>query len=396
MVHPRAVELLQFRPKDVIEFAPKNILPLADSGYLRETMMMRLPMPEAILSGFLMMFAVPLLAQTAKPVDVIVQRASLQPLQNRIEALGTLRANESIRLTSNVTKTVTDINFDDGQRVKKGQVLVEMTSAEERALLDEARITAEEARKQMERVRALVETKAASQSLLDQRVREYESAHARYLAINARLKDLQLVAPFSGVVGLRNISVGALVSPGDLITTINDDSRMKLDFTVPELYLRSLRVDLPISARSRALGDKVFEGRIYSIDNQIDPVTRAITVRALLPNDNGELKQGMLMSIDLYANQRESLVISESALVPMGSSNFVFVVELQDDQQVVERRQVTIGQRLHGAVEILTGLEVDEKVVTHGLQKIRSGTLVNITAEETGEETLSELIDSAS
>src|SRR5690606_28043877 len=192
VVHPRAVELLQFRPKDVIEFAPKNILPLADSGYPRETMMMRLPMPEAILSGFLMMFAVPLLAQTAKPVDVIVQRASLQPLQNRIEALGTLRANESIRLTSNVTKTVTDINFDDGQRVKKGQVLVEMTSAEERALLDEARITAEEARKQMERVRALVETKAASQSLLDQRVREYESAHARYLAINARLKDLQL------------------------------------------------------------------------------------------------------------------------------------------------------------------------------------------------------------
>src|SRR5690606_494280 len=302
----------------MIEFAPKNILPLADSGYLRETMMMRLPMPEAILSGFLMMFAVPLLAQTAKPVDVIVQRASLQPLQNRREAPRTLRAYESIRLTSNVTKTVTDINVDDGQRVKKGQVFVEMTSAEERALLDEARITAEEARKQMERVRALVETKAASQSLLDQRVREYESAHARYLAINARSKDLQLVAPFSGVVGLRNISVGALVSPGDLITTINDDSRMKLDFTVPELYLRSLRVDLPISARSRALGDKVFEGRIYSIDNQIDPVTRAITVRALLPNDNGELKQGMLMSIDLYANQRESLVISESALVPMG------------------------------------------------------------------------------
>ena len=357
-------------------------------------MMMRLHLPRAILLSSIMMFALPLLAQT-KPVDVIVQAVELHPLQNRIEALGTLRANESIRLTSNVTKTVTGINFEDGQRVKKGQILVEMTSAEERALLAEASINAEEARKQMERVRALVETKAASQSLLDQRLREYESAQARYRATDARLKDLQLDAPFSGVVGLRNVSVGALVSPGDIITTLNDDSRMKLDFTVPELYLRSLRVGLPISARSRALGDTVFEGRIYSIDNQIDPTTRAITVRALLPNDNGKLKQGMLMSIDLYANERESLVISEAALVPLGSSNFVFVVQPQDDQLIVERRQITIGQRLHGAVEVLSGLEANEKVVTHGLQKVRAGTLVNITAEETGEESLSELIDSS-
>ena len=367
---------------------------LRQIGLIREKVMMRLHLPVAILFGSLMMLVPPLMAQTTKAVDVIVQAVTSQPLESRIEALGTLRANESIRLTSNVTKTVTNINFDDGQRVKKGQVLVEMTNAEERALLDEARFNMEEARKQMERVRSLVETRAASQSLLDQRMREYESAHARYLAIDARLQDLHLDAPFSGVVGLRNISVGALVSPGDSITTINDDSRMKLDFTVPAIYLRSLQVDLPIMARSRALGDKVFEGKIYSIDNQIDPVTRAITVRALLPNDDRELKQGMLMSINLYANKREALVISEAALVPLGSDNFVFVVQPQGETLTVERRQVTIGQRLRGFVEILNGLEADEKVVTHGLQKIRAGTLINITAEETGEESLSELIDS--
>ncbi len=367
---------------------------LRQIGLIREKVMMRLHLPGAILFGSLMMLVPPLMAQTTKAVDVIVQAVTSQPLESRIEALGTLRANESIRLTSNVTKTVTNINFDDGQRVKKGQVLVEMTNAEERALLDEARFNMEEARKQMERVRSLVETRAASQSLLDQRMREYESAHARYLAIDARLQDLHLDAPFSGVVGLRNISVGALVSPGDLITTINDDSRMKLDFTVPAIYLRSLQVDLPIMAKSRALGDKIFEGKIYSIDNQIDPVTRAITVRALLPNDDRELKQGMLMSINLYANKREALVISEAALVPLGSDNFVFVVQPQGETLTVERRQVTIGQRLRGFVEILNGLEADEKVVTHGLQKIRAGTLINITAEETGEESLSELIDS--
>ena len=388
------MDVLYFMLKDVIESAPKMIPALRQIGLIREKVMMRLHLPGAILFGSLMMLVPPLMAQTTKAVDVIVQAVKSQPLESRIEALGTLRANESIRLTSNVTKTVTNINFDDGQRVKKGQVLVEMTNAEERALLDEARFNMEEARKQMERVRSLVETRAASQSLLDQRMREYESAHARYLAIDARLQDLHLDAPFSGVVGLRNISVGALVSPGDLITTINDDSRMKLDFTVPAIYLRSLQVDLPIMARSRALGDKVFEGKIYSIDNQIDPVTRAITVRALLPNDDRELKQGMLMSINLYANKREALVISEAALVPLGSDNFVFVVQPQGETLTVERRQVTIGQRLRGFVEILNGLEADEKVVTHGLQKIRAGTLINITAEETGEESLSELIDS--
>ena len=388
------MDVLYVMLKDVIESAPKMIPALRQIGLIREKVMMRLHLPGAILFGSLMMLVPPLMAQTTKAVDVIVQAVTSQPLESRIEALGTLRANESIRLTSNVTKTVTNINFDDGQRVKKGQVLVEMTNAEERALLDEARFNMEEARKQMERVRSLVETRAASQSLLDQRMREYESAHARYLAIDARLQDLHLDAPFSGVVGLRNISVGALVSPGDLITTINDDSRMKLDFTVPAIYLRSLQVDLPIMARSRALGDKVFEGKIYSIDNQIDPVTRAITVRALLPNDDRELKQGMLMSINLYANKREALVISEAALVPLGSDNFVFVVQPQGETLTVERRQVTIGQRLRGFVEILNGLEADEKVVTHGLQKIRAGTLINITAEETGEESLSELIDS--
>ena len=388
------MDVLYFMLKDVIESAPKMIPALRQIGLIREKVMMRLHLPVAILFGSLMMLVPPLMAQTTKAVDVIVQAVTSQPLESRIEALGTLRANESIRLTSNVTKTVTNINFDDGQRVKKGQVLVEMTNAEERALLDEARFNMEEARKQMERVRSLVETRAASQSLLDQRMREYESAHARYLAIDARLQDLHLDAPFSGVVGLRNISVGALVSPGDLITTINDDSRMKLDFTVPAIYLRSLQVDLPIMAKSRALGDKIFEGKIYSIDNQIDPVTRAITVRALLPNDDRELKQGMLMSINLYANKREALVISEAALVPLGSDNFVFVVQPQGETLTVERRQVTIGQRLRGFVEILNGLEADEKVVTHGLQKIRAGTLINITAEETGEESLSELIDS--
>ena len=315
-----------------------------------------------------------------KPVDVIVQNASIKSLTTTIEALGTLRANEAITLTPNDTKKVTRINFEDGQRVEKGQVLVEMTSREESALLEEARFNADEAKKQLDRVQELAKRGAASQSLLDQRVREYESARARYNATESRLKDLVLLAPFSGVVGLREVSVGALVSPGDRITTLNDDAKMKLDFTVPGVYLRSLSVGLPIVAKSRDLGNKVFEGEVFSIDNQIDEVTRSIKVRALLDNKNHELKQGMLMLVDLKAASRDALIISESALVPLGSNNFVFV--LNEAGGTVERRKIAIGERLAGAVEVLSGLYAGDKVVTHGLQKVRPGQKVKVLAEE--------------
>lgn len=338
------------------------------------------------------LIAVSAIAQT-QAVDVIVQSVKQQQLQTRIEALGSLRANESIRLTSNVTKTVTRINFEDGQRLKKGDVLVEMTSAEEQALLDEARFNTDEAKKQLDRVRALVARSAASESLLDQRVREYESARARSAALESRLKDLRLNAPFDGAVGLRNISVGALISPGDLITTLNDDSKMKLDFTVPAVFLRSLRVGLPIVAKSHDLGNKTFQGEIFSIDNQIDPVTRAITVRALIPNPEQELRQGMLMLIELYADQRDALVISESALVPLGSSNFVFVIQQQDSITTVERKEIQIGQRMQGYVEVLSGLAQGDKVVTHGLQKIRSGQGVSVVAEESDQDSLVDLLN---
>lgn len=341
--------------------------------------------PAVAISSLLMAFSIhaqPPKAGAEKPVDVIVQPVTSQSLQTTIEALGNLRANESIELTSNVTKTVTRIHFEDGQRVAKGHLLVEMTSAEESALLDEARINADEAKKQLDRVVALEKSGAASQSLLDQRIREYETARSRYYATESRLKDLVLIAPFSGVVGLRNISVGALVSPGDVITTLNDDHKMKLDFTVPAIYLRSLAVGLPIVAQSRDLGDKVFQGEVFSIDNQIDEVTRSIKVRALLDNKDHELKQGMLMRVDMKTAKRSALVISESALVPVGSNNFVFVIKTQGPDAVIERRKIIIGERLAGAVEVLDGLTVDEKVVTHGLQKIRAGQKVTIMSEE--------------
>lgn len=349
----------------------------------------------------------PLLAFAQKPVKselplgVIVQSATTRELQNNIEALGNLRAYESIVITAKATKTVTQIRFDDGQRINKGATLVEMTNAEESALMEEARLTADEAKKQLDRAQTLAKTGVIPPALLDQSTREYTAAQARFNALQARYKDLIITAPFSGVVGIRDISVGSLITPGQSITTLNDDSKMKLDFTVPAIYLRSLRLGLPIEAQSRDLGDKIFKGKIFSIDNQIDESTRSIKVRAILENPNYELKQGLLMTVVVRADIRKSLVISEAALVPMGSNNFVFILLPNKDSKqsswVAEKRQIYIGQRYRGLVEVMDGLREGDKVVTHGLQKIHAGQILNIMAEESNDpakkpEPLSELL----
>ena len=197
-----------------------------------------------------------------QPVPVIVGEARVTHLNDRVEVLGTLRANESVDITATITDTITAIHFEDGQRLNAGDILIEMTSKEEHAQLEEELSTLSEAEKQYNRLTPLVERGAASKSLLDQRIRELATAKARFRAIESRLQDRLILAPFSGVVGLKNISVGALVEPGDVITTLDDDSIMKLDFTVPAIHLASLERGIPIKARSPAYGDRVFEGTV--------------------------------------------------------------------------------------------------------------------------------------
>ncbi|HLW04835.1 MAG TPA: efflux RND transporter periplasmic adaptor subunit [Azoarcus sp.] len=328
----------------------------------------------------------------SETLQVIVSQVRVMQLADRIEALGTLRANESARLTATTTDTIAEIRFEDGQRVSEGDVLVVLNHHEQLAERAETRAAAEEARRQHERVKDLAKRGTASASLLDQRRREYDTALARVQAAEARVSDRLIVAPFDGVVGLRNLSVGSLLTPDTVVTSLHDDSVMKLDFTVPELFVASVAPGLTIEAQSRAFPGEVFRGEVVSVSNEIDPVTRAFRVRALIPNPERRLRPGMLLTLSLARAERDAHVVPEEALLTRGREHSVFVILGSGETLHAERRIVQIGTRVPGVVEIVAGLEAGERVVTHGAFRLNDGDEVRIKAVDDGSAPLSELL----
>jgi membrane fusion protein (multidrug efflux system) len=331
-------------------------------------------------------------ALAAAPPPVIVAAVKSAPFEDPIEALGTLRANESVALSASVTETISMLHFEDGDRVEAGQVLAEMTSAEEHAQLTEARALVNEAERQYRRVQSLATQGTAAKSLLDERGRELETARARLVAIESRLSDRLIKAPFAGVVGLRNISVGALVEPGDLITTLDDDTVMKLDLAVPSVYLAGLAPGMPVTATTRVFGDRRFSGEVRSIDSRVDPVTRSLLVRVMVANPERLLKPGILMQVTLSKDSRQTLLIPEAALMPMGRDQFVLVAEPAEGSYKAVKRQIEIGSRRAGEVEVLHGLEQGELVITHGTLRVRPGQQVSVQAVDAGGQPLDELL----
>ncbi len=309
------------------------------------------------------------------PVPVEVVTVAAQPFADRIEAIGTAIADESVVLTARVAEAVRHIRFEDGQIVKKGAVLVEFERAEEMAALAEARATLVEAEQQLERIKDLVARGNATRATLDERIRILEEARARVAAAEARVEDRVLRAPFSGVLGLRQVSPGAVVAPGTPITTLDDIFPIKVDFAVPERFLSALAPGQTIIARAAAFPKEAFRGTVRTIDSRVDPVTRAITVRANIPNEDARLRPGMLLSVEVISRERRALAVPEEAIVSVGKEQFVFVV---DGKGAAERRRVRIGVRHAGVVEIVDGLSSGETVVVAGVMRLAPGRRVRI------------------
>jgi len=312
-------------------------------------------------------------ARNSAPATVMLAPVRTERLSQKIEALGNARANESVDVSSKTSNIVTAVRFRDGESVRRGQILVQLDDAQTRADVATAQAVLTESESQYNRSRELMNTQALSKSSFDQLEGTVKANRARLSAATARLEDTVIRAPFSGRVGLRRVSVGTLISPGAVITTLDDTSIIKLDFSVPENLLASIREGLSVRATAPAFPGRVFVGKVAGIDSRVDQNTRSVTVRALLANDDGALKSGMFLNVTLANDERSALVIPEEALTPEAERQYVFVVT--DGR--AERREVRIGGRTPGNVEVLSGVKAGEQVIVEGTQKVRDGATVN-------------------
>ena len=306
---------------------------------------------------------------------VVVETASQQSFPIVVEALGTAVANESVNISAQQSQTVTKVLFEDGALVKKGQLLVELNSKAEQAMLNELNINITEARRQLDRIKGLAKQSAASEQLLDEQSARVDSLLARREVAQANLQEYMVSAPFSGRLGVRQVSVGSLIRPGDTIATLDDLSIMKVDFSISEVHFSSVKDGQRIFATSVAYPGEQFSGKITNIESRINPRTRSIKVRAQIPNSELKLRPGMLLQINLEKRVLNALVVPESALVPEGDSQFVFVV---NDKNKAIKTQVQVGERKPGWVQITGGLDAGQNVITQGTLRVRNGSDVKV------------------
>ena len=311
-----------------------------------------------------------------RPSPVITVKVTSTVFTDETEALGTAKSNESVDITAKATNRVVAIHFREGEYVKKDAVVVELDGAEARANLAQAQASLRDTESQYQRSRELYQTKVLSESDLIQLEAKMLSSKAQVAAAESRLSDTIIRAPFAGRVGLRNVSVGSLVTPGQIMTTLDDINVIKLDFTVPESYLATVKEGQQVEAKTSAYLNKTFRGRVSSIATRVDPVSRSAVVRALIDNREQQLKPGMFMTVHLTRSQSNVLLIPEQALMPDGDKQFVYVVK----NSKAIKTAVLIGRRKPGQVEVRQGLAADDEVVIEGGEKLTDGAQVSVAA----------------
>lgn len=303
---------------------------------------------------------------------VVTVQVELQAMVDEIEALGTANANESVEIRSRISSLIDRVVFVEGQLVEPGDLLVELESSEIVAGLALAKASLSESMSLYNRNKSLSDTQAISASNLEQLLAQVKVDEAQVEAAKARLAKTRILAPFSGRIGLRRVSPGSFVDSSTVITTLDDVRKIKLDFSIPETFITVVAEGMTILARSIVFPDRIFEGTVASVDTRLDPVSRAVRVRAIITNDDEAIKPGMFMTVDLQRDRGDVLVAPEQAIVPEGSTQYVFVV----NEGIVEKRVVILGRRIPGYVVISEGLTAGETVVTEGTGKVRQGSQV--------------------
>ena len=314
---------------------------------------------------------------------VTTAEVALAPWRDTISALGTVKARESVTITAKVSETVERVHFDSGDEVAAGATLVTLSGKQQQAALQAAEAAAREAEQQYRRGSELVQQQLIARSQLDSQRATRDAALARVAQMRADIGDRRIRAPFAGMLGIRQVSPGALVTPGTVVATLDDLSRVHVDFPVPEVHLSRLAQRQSLVGTSVAWPGAEFAGEVSSIDTRVDPATRAITVRGDFPNPDRRLRPGMLLQVRLGQASREALVVPEIAVVQVGSETFVWRVTGAD---TVEAATVKVGERRAGSVEILDGVAAGDRIVIEGTGKLRPGMAIrDVGAEAAGE-----------
>jgi membrane fusion protein (multidrug efflux system) len=309
------------------------------------------------------------------PASVTVVSVSAKPWSDVIDATGTAKARESVVIAAKQSERIAVVRFESGQRVAKGQVLVELDSGTVRAELSEAQASLNDLNAQVARLLNLQDRQLIAKSQLDTVVASRNAAKARMQAAQVRLSDRTIRAPFAGVLGLRQVSPGQYVNAGAVMVNLDDLDHMWVDFPVPESQLAKLKTGMAINLAVEAFPDRPFKATVAGIDSRVDIATRAIMVRADIDNSAGLIRPGMLMRVALKQDAVDALVIPELAILQVGNRTFVYMAG--SDGSAISR-DIHVGGRRDGEAVVLQGLRAGEKIVLDGTSKLRDGQKIKV------------------
>ncbi|MDC7823867.1 efflux RND transporter periplasmic adaptor subunit [Pseudomonas sp. BLCC-B13] len=337
------------------------------------------------------MFSAP---QPAISVSAAVARE--QPWQSRLPAIGTLKAYQGVDLTAEVQGTVKEVLFQSGEKVTLGQPLMQLDSEVERAILATAEAVRALARVEYQRGQDLIKRQAISKSEFDRLNAELLKAEASVTQLKAELDKKRILAPFAGTIGIRQVDTGDYLSPGTSFATLQDLSRLYVDFFLPEQDYPQLAIGQSVRLSLAAYPGEVFSGEISALNPKVEETTRNVQVRAMLPNPDNKLLPGMFANLEvLLPGEKPQVLVPETAITYTLYGNSVYVIGEQKDDQgavvkddkgqprlVVERRFVETGERRDGQVLVLKGLKAGEQVVTAGQLKLDNGAHVAIVEDQ--------------
>lgn len=313
------------------------------------------------------------------PPSVLVGHAQSGPVSRELSAVGSLRSNESVVIMPEITGRVSEISFNEGEAVLQGATLIRLDDSVYRAELQQAEAQLALSKANFERASDLFKRGNAAARTRDETLAQMRVAEANAALARAMLEKTNITAPFDGVLGLRQLSPGDYVKPGDKVVNIEDIDPVKVDFRIPEVHAAVLKVGQEILVALDPLPGKFFKGAVYAIDPLIDPNGRAVVLRATVENEQHELRPGMFARVNLVLDRREdAILLPETAVFPLGQKQFVFKVA---DGKAV-RAEVETGLRREGKVEIIRGVTLADQIVLEGHFKIQDGRPVTAVSDD--------------